>query len=77
MGIKAASTGNPKLAKLYMKAYPFLAVFIVVRMVMRAIMAPSTITWMVQLHFYLEAFVIIYYTKVKVSWGDYTLPRSA
>ena len=65
VGFRAACTGDSKSAKLYIKAYPFLMVFNVVMVIMRVVMAPSTITWMVQGVIGVDMFFIAYCCKVK------------
>ena len=65
IGFRAACTGDSKSAKLYVKAYPFLMVFNVFMVMMRVLVAPSTITWMAQVVIGVEMLIIAYYCKVK------------
>ena len=64
VGMKAACTGNPKSAKIFIMLYPFGFVFNVVMMILRAIIAPSTLTGAVQVNFFVEVFFCVYYIKV-------------
>lgn len=65
VGMRAACTGNPKLAKLFMMIYPFWLVYITVITIMRTVMAPSTFTQVVILVLFVRVFFCAYYFKVK------------
>lgn len=62
--MRAACTGSPKFAKLFMAVCPFVLVFDVV-MILRAAMAALTITSAVQINLCMEIFFCVYYFKVK------------
>lgn len=64
VGIKAASTGSPTLAKVYMATYPFGVVCDVVMMTLRVVTAPSTLTPAVLTQFCLGMVFLAYFLKV-------------
>ena len=65
VGMRAACTGNPKLAKLFMMIYPLWLVYITIVTIMRTVMAPSTFTQVVILALCVKVFFCAYYFKVK------------
>lgn len=66
VGMRAACMGSPKIAKLYMKTYPFLLVVNLVEMVSWVAWAPSTFSMMdIQVDFCTQIFFTAYYYKVK------------